>query len=324
MRIDLLSPDGNLYKANLHCHTQEHDSGAGFTTPTQIKNLYKSHGYSIISFTDYDKLSYKDYLNDDEFLALPGFEVMCHDPVTLKIYHFNCYPKYYGVKEGYFPLNLEFNIENANKLIKSYVDNDYLVTYNHPACTFHGSSYYDTEEFFGLKGIFAIEIYNHIVEKINLTGWSNVYYDAMLRNGHKIWAISADDNHSGNEELDAFPDSPYSKYMGGFVMIKAKELKHACIISALERGDFYSCVGKNGNAPQIHNMYIKDNIFYADFTPVKSVHLKNSVWHCPHKLSFNDDITHVAFEIDNTWTYIRLEIADSNGYKALGNPYFLK
>jgi len=70
-------------------------------------------------------------------------------------------------------------------------------------------------------------------------------------------------------------------------------------------------------------MYIEDDIFYADFTPVKSVYLKNSFWHCPHQLSFHDDITHVEFKIDKSWTYIRLEITDSNGYKALGNPYFI-
>ncbi len=323
MKIPLLPPGTNSYKANLHCHTKEFDSGTGFTTPLQIKELYKSHGYNIIAFTDYNKLTYKDYLNDDEFYALPGFEVLWNDPKTLKIYHFNCYPKYYGVKEDYFPLNLEFSLENANKLIKSYVDNDYLVTYNHPACSFHGSSFYKTEEFLGLKGIFAMEIYNNIVEKINRTGWSDVYNDAMLRKGRKLWAGAADDNHSGNKELDFPPDTPYSKYMGGFMMIKSKELTHVSIINALENGDFYSCVGNNGIAPQIHSMYIEDNIFYADFTPVKSVYLKNSVWHCPHQLSFNDDITHVEFKIDKTWTYIRLEIADSNGYKALGNPYFI-
>jgi hypothetical protein len=325
MKKFLLPLDSNVYKANLHCHTKEYDSGSGFTTPQQIKELYKSNGYNVIAFTDYNKLTYKDTLNDDEFLALPGFEAMLSDPKTLKIYHFNCFPKYYGVKEDYSPIKLEFNLENVNKLIKTYVDNDYLIIYNHPAASFHGSSLYETEEFLGLKGIFAMEIYNNIVEVINRTGWSDIYYDAMLRNGHKVWAIAADDNHSGRSEsyLDSPPDTPYSKYMGGFVMIKSKELSHVCIINALEKGDFYSCAGKNGIAPQIHSMYIEDNIFYADFTPVKSVYLKNSVWHCPHQLSFNDDITHVEFEIDKSWTYIRLEITDSNGYKALGNPYFL-
>ena len=325
MRINLLPPDGNVYKANLHCHTKEYDPGNGFSTPQQIKELYKSNGYSIIAFTDHNKFTYKDYLNDDDFMALPGFEVMWNDDKTLKIYHFNCFPKHCGVKEDYFLLNLEFNLENINKLIRFYVDNGYLVMYNHPAASFHGSSHYETEEFLSLKGIFAVEIYNNIVENINLTGWSNIYYDTMLRSGHKLWAVASDDNHSGSQELLAnnLPGTPYSDCMGGFVMIKAKELNHTNIINALEKGEFYSCVGKNGKAPQIYNMYIEDNIFYADFTPVKSVHLKNTIWHCPHQLSFNDDITHVEFEIDKIWKYIRLEITDTNGYKALGNPYFL-
>lgn len=323
MRIDLLPPDGNDYKANLHCHTKAHDLGMAFTTPLQIKELYKSKGYHVIAFTDHNKLTYKDYLNDPEFIALPGFEVTWNDAKTLKIYHFNCFPKYPGVKEDYFPLDLDLRIENINKLIKFYIDNHYLVVYNHPAASFHGCSFHETEDFLGLKGIFAVEIYNNIVEKINRTGWSDVYYDAMLRNGHKIWAISADDNHSGWESLDFPPDSPYSKYMGGFVMIRAKELRHECIIKALEKGAFYSCAGKDGEAPKIHKMYIENNIFYADFSPVKAVYLKNSCWNCPHKLSSNDDITHVEFKIDHTWTYIRLELIDSNGYKALGNPYFI-
>ncbi|HOP11439.1 MAG TPA: hypothetical protein PK629_08105 [Oscillospiraceae bacterium] len=322
MRVDLLPAEGNLYKANLHCHTKEIDSGYGFSTPQQIKELYKEHGYQIIAFTD-NKLSYKDYLNDDEFMALPGFEVHWENRKTLKIYHFNCYPKYYGVKEEYFPLDLECNLVNANKLIKSYVDNDYLVMYNHPACSFHGASHYETKEFFGLQNIFAMEIYNHIVEKMNRTGWSDVYYDAMLRNGRKIWAVATDDNHSGNKDFDAPPDSPYSSYMGGFIMIKAKELNHSNIINALEKGNFYSCVGKNGIAPQIHNMYIEDHVFYADFSPVKSVYLKNPIWHCPRQLSFNDDITHFETKIDDSWTYVRLEITDSDGCKALGNPYYI-
>lgn len=323
MSIELLPPEGNVYKANLHCHTKETDSGAGYTTPMQIKDLYKANGYQIVAFTDHNKLTYREELNEEGFLALPGFEAMWNDPESLKIYHFNCFPKHRGVKEAYFPLDLEFRLENVNKLIEHYVQNDYLVMYNHPAASFHGSARHETEDYLGLCGIFAMEIYNNIVEKINRTGGSDLYYDALLRSGRKLWAVAADDNHSGWENLDFPPDSPYSKYMGGFVMIKAKELNQESVIKALENGDFYACAGKNGVAPQIHRMYIEGNVFHADFTPVKSVYLKNSVWQCPHQLSSCDDITHVEFQIDPSWTYIRLEIIDSDGCRAYGNPYFL-
>lgn len=165
MRTDLLPPKGRTFKANLHCHTKTSDSGSGYATPPQIKALYRSHGYSIVAFTDHNKLSYKNELNDDTFLALPGFELMWNDPESLKIYHFNCFPKYEGVKENYFPMDAAFNVENVNRLIRWYTDNDYLVMYNHPAASFHGSFRHETADFLNLKGIFAAEIYNHIVEK---------------------------------------------------------------------------------------------------------------------------------------------------------------
>ena len=317
MRINLLPLEGNIYKANLHCHSKNYDSAAGLT-PSQLKDLYKSEGYNIIAFSEHEKLTYNDELNDNTFIALPAFETGLFDPKTRKIFHFNCFPKHYSVKENY--AKLEYSIENANNRIKSLVDDDYLVMYNHPVSSFH-----ESQEFLHLKGIFAMEIYNNVVEIINRTGWSDVYYDMMLRRGHKIWAIAADDCHTGNEYPVITPvGTPYSDCMGGFIMIKSKKLTHTSIISALENGDFYSCVGKNGKAPQIHNMYVEGNTFYAEFTPVKSVYLKNSYWHCPHQLSYNDDITHVEFEIDKTWKYIRLEITDMNGYKALGNPCFLE
>ena len=45
--------DKNLkqYKANLHCHTNISD---GRLTPLEVKELYKSHGYSVIAYTDHD------------------------------------------------------------------------------------------------------------------------------------------------------------------------------------------------------------------------------------------------------------------------------
>jgi len=284
----------------------------------QIKELYKSHGYNIIAFSEHEKLTYNDDLNDDVFMALPAFETGLFEPKTRKIFHFNCFPKHCGVKENY--ANLEYSVENANSRIKSLVEAGYLVMYNHPVSSFHESG-----EFLNIKGVFAMEIFNNVVEVINRTGWSDVYYDMMLRNGHRLWAIAADDCHAGTEYPVITPvDTPYSDCMGGFVMINANDLTHASIITALENGSFYACVGKNGKAPQIHDMYIEDGIFYADFSSVKSVYLKNSTWHCPHKLSYNEDITHVEFEIMNDWSYIRLEIVDANGHKALGNPYFIE
>ena len=54
MKKYLLPESGNFYKANLHCHTTLSD---GRLTPEEIKELYKSQGYSIVAYTDHNILS---------------------------------------------------------------------------------------------------------------------------------------------------------------------------------------------------------------------------------------------------------------------------
>jgi hypothetical protein len=72
MKKYLLPPNGNFYKANLHCHSTYSD---GELTPKQIKEIYLQQGYSIVAFTDHDILLSHQHLTDDKFLALNGLEL---------------------------------------------------------------------------------------------------------------------------------------------------------------------------------------------------------------------------------------------------------
>ena len=72
MRKYLLPRDGQFYKANLHCHTTVSD---GHLTPEQVKAAYRAKGYSIIAYTDHNILIPHDDLNDENFLALNGYEI---------------------------------------------------------------------------------------------------------------------------------------------------------------------------------------------------------------------------------------------------------
>ena len=67
MRKYLLPEKGNFYKANLHCHSTWSD---GKHTPSELKELYKSRGYSVLAITDHEGLFYHDELNDDEFASV--------------------------------------------------------------------------------------------------------------------------------------------------------------------------------------------------------------------------------------------------------------
>ena len=72
MRTYLLPESGRFYKANLHCHSNCSD---GRLSPAEIKELYKSRGYSIVAYTDHDVLLAHDELRDEAFLPLHGYEI---------------------------------------------------------------------------------------------------------------------------------------------------------------------------------------------------------------------------------------------------------
>ena len=76
MKKYLLPEEGKFYKANLHCHTSISD---GSYTPLQVKEMYKTQGYSVIAFTDHDVLVPHPELNDAAFLALNGYEIEIDD-----------------------------------------------------------------------------------------------------------------------------------------------------------------------------------------------------------------------------------------------------
>ena len=51
-------------------------------TPAQIKEVYKSHGYAIVAFTDHELLHDNSALTDDGFLALTGYEIAANGPAS--------------------------------------------------------------------------------------------------------------------------------------------------------------------------------------------------------------------------------------------------
>ncbi len=47
----LLKKDGQFYRVNLHSHSKVSDGGL---TPLEMKEMYKSAGYSAVAFTDHN------------------------------------------------------------------------------------------------------------------------------------------------------------------------------------------------------------------------------------------------------------------------------
>ena len=71
MKRFLISPEKNQYKANLHSHSTLSD---GKLTPQEMKDAYKSHGYSILCITDHERTCDHSDMTEPDFLMLTGYE----------------------------------------------------------------------------------------------------------------------------------------------------------------------------------------------------------------------------------------------------------
>ncbi|MBQ9112426.1 MAG: PHP domain-containing protein [Clostridia bacterium] len=270
MRRYVLPRDGNFYKANLHCHSTCSD---GRLTPKELKGIYKARGYSILAISDHNVLIDHSDLDDSEFVTLTSCEINvnkdspkghptipcyhinfyaedqhndvipCFDPVYLKDYQKGlgeC-QKYVG-ESGYTR-----DYGRINEMIAEFTRHGFIATVNHPTWSQQTLDDYRT-----LEGVFAMEIYNNGCYLEGYDEFNAHILDGMLRMGKRIFCVATDDDHN------KYPlDSPSCDSFGGFVMIKAHELTHASVISALRSGDFYASTG-----PEIKELYIEGDVLH--------------------------------------------------------------
>lgn len=334
----LLPKNGNFYKANLHSHSFLSD---GKLTPEEMKNLYKSHGYSVLAYTDHDIFIPHHDLTDENFLALSGFEAefnehnlrkmggtpckTCHlcfiakSPDIINQPCFNPNDAYisrskenvskvqYDKTKPFF--QREHTPESINEMIKTAREEGFFVTYNHPVWSFE-----TREDYINFDGMNAMEIYNTESFLLGYPEYNPYIYDEMLRSGKKIFAVAADDNHN------KYPEGhPLFASCGGFVMIKADELKYEKITDALFNGDFYA-----SNGPEIYDLYIEDekiHIKCSDCTKItKNSALRNTKIVCAEA---GESINEAVFDISLEDVYVRLSIFDKDGKFAHTNAYFL-
>ena len=328
MKKYLLPQGVNAYKANLHAHTNISD---GELTPAQLKDLYKSNGYSVVAYTDHDLLIAHDDLSDGDFLALPGFEAQFNGSnrypgvVNEKKCHicfiggktqpcWNPEYAYLGNAKDYIgsvkfdeetsPFIREYTPECISFMMKTAREKGFFITYNHPSWSLE-----NYEQYMKYEGMHAIEIFNYSVEKLGFQALAPHVYDDILRSGKKIFAVAADDNHNKKGVNDSF---------GGFVMIMAKELNHDSIMQALFNGDFYASTG-----PKFGDIYIEDNTLFVQCFDASSISLTTDArkTKCIHSEN-GEALNSAAFPLDFDCRYFRITIKDFNGNYAYTNPFY--
>ena len=322
--VELLPKDVTYYKANLHCHTVLSD---GRLTPGQIKEHYQERGYQIIAFTDHNHYGDHRELCDENFIAIAALETDMNQAGDMnwnrrRTWHMNwydtCPDQNREVKEALSRPQVAYeDMDAVNAYVEKMAQIGFIGCYNHPYWSLQ-----TCDEYTGLKGLWAMEIYNHGCEMDGLFGYHPQAYDEMLRNGRKIFCVASDDNHNSMAADSGLYDS-----FGGYVMIGARSFTYDGVMEALKRGDFYSCCAPDGQeeAPRILEFTLEGKHVHISCTPAEKIFLKSEGRNC-HRAAARpgETITEADFELDGEEGYIRLDISDGKGRHTVSNACFLK
>ena len=308
MRTYLLPKGGNLYKANLHCHTTVSD---GKFTPAQIKDFYKSKGYHAVAFTDHQTCVPHPELTDRDFIALTGLEIAFGIGKATSIHA--CGISRDPMARLDFPNQREDDIDDLNRGIALLNENGFITTLNHPRWS--GIAPADLAR---IQGYVNMEVVNGYEMILDGYGDSSACYEAELRTGRKIRPLATDDTH---EKCSA--DLPGFEYFQGYTILKAPELSYRALIEALDQGNFYATTG-----PVIHNLWLEYGILHLECDPVRGVYVHGNLYR--HRASFitaDDAITVLDLDIHAAFAdsdYLFLKVVNTRGECAWVPPLWLK
>ena len=335
MRKYLLPELGNYYKANLHTHSDYSD---GKLSVEEIKEYYKEHGYSVISYTDHDVFITHNDLTDDDFLVLNGYEIEVGQPLSeaspitgnQKTCHMCLIATEPGMqtpvcwhREKYIPAKSlphkdevkfdpdepdyirVYSHEGVSDMMRLGRENGFFVTYNHPTWSCE-----DYSDYIGYENMHAMEIMNNTCICSGYPEYNERVYDDMLRAGKRIFCTATDDAHGKGSMC------------GCYIMVKADKLEYKTIIDAIMRGDFYSSEG-----PEIKALYFEDGNVTIETSSAAEIRFTTGIRKSKRvQKNGDEELTSATFElpIDKDAYYFRITVTDERGKHAYTNAYFTK
>lgn len=332
MKYFLLPETGNFYKANLHSHSTVSD---GTLTPKQMKELYKSRGYSILVCTDHEIMVPHHDLTEEDFLLLTGFELgfderwkpdflnarvcdlcvisLSPDNNVQPCFHRTQYhnPERNGeieFDENEHDFVREYNAQCINAAIAKCREKGFFVTYNHPTWSLE-----HYEDYIKYTGMNAMEICNFSSFVDGYDEYNSKAYDDFLRKGERLFCIATDDNHNRRDPNCRMWDS-----FGAFTVVKAPKLTYECVAEALKNGNFYASQG-----PEIYSLVLEDGILHVECSEADKVVCTVNKRRCMSR--YNEEtglITKADFELKKDDGFFRVTVIDKNGLKADTNAYF--
>ena len=332
--IELIAKAKNQYKANLHCHSVLSD---GHKTPQELKEMYRAHGYSVLSITDHEVPFNHSNLAEKDFLMLTGYEAYIrpdpsavYDPYSPEIHlnlfakepeneTFICYNPSYAkyihhtrppeeLKRAGSERTREYNLAYIQEFIDTARENGYLVSYNHPYWSMESE-----ETILSYQNCFSMEICNGSSRLSNGLEYSAPLYDRMLLAGKHIFCHAGDDNHNTAPDGSAGSDS-----FRAYTYILADELTYPAIIRAMEKGDFYASRG-----PVLHAVSADGRKIHVECSPAKHIYVYTGS-KSPLRVHAEDGacLTCADLEVDKRARYVRVSVFDESGNSADTRGFF--
>lgn len=330
MKRMLFGGKKNFYKGNMHCHSNLSD---GRLSPKELKDYYKSNGYSILAITDHEHINNNSYLDDEDFLTITSCEIAIKEfpnestlrNHNMKVCHLNlyakeqsndynvCYSEVYdhfsakerrrGLKRPHKDFERVYCSDGINNIIKTANARGFFVAYNHPRWSLENYGDYN-----GYEGLWGVEIYNTSCNVGGMYEYDINVVDDFLRDGKRVFATSGDDNHNISD--DSF---------GTFIMVNSNKLKYAEIIDALLKGDFYTSTG-----PEIYEISEGDLTVTVKCSNAKKISLSTKGRRAASIIAEKDSfINEAVFNLKETDGYFRLSVIDENGRRADSQSFFL-
>ncbi len=339
MKQYLLPQNGRFYKVNMHAHTTISD---GSQTPEEVKELYKSHGYSAVAFTDHEIMLDHSDLTDDEFIAITAYEygldkseknpfpALYEGPLKSREHaekvHLNLYSKdphdtrmvccdlkyIWGNSAKYRSVakyvdvsdyQRKYSVAGVNEVIKAARDRDMLVVYNHPNWSMNTSSLYCH-----LENLTGLEIMNGDGGADSDMEEVPHVYQEMARSGQRIICVGGDDNHSRGCSLLCF------------TMVKADSLTYENLMKGLECGNCYASSG-----PEIFELFIEDGKVTVKTSDAVGIYLHTAGRRCEHKFPEKDGafVNEATFTVYPDDVLFRISVRDKAGHHAFTRYYYM-
>ena len=305
-KIYLLPKTGNLYKANLHCHSTVSD---GSFTPEELKKMYMEKGYHAIAYTDHRACVPHTELTDSGFVALTGIENafgigrgtsvhicgISRDPLK-------CFDRPDVADDGN---------DSINRGIRLLSDDNFITTLNHPrwsGISAHNISLLDRVD--------NIEIVNGYEMIQDGYGNSSAIYELELRRGRRAMPIATDDSHRTKGERQAGHE-----YFRGFTMLTCGALTYDSLIGALDSGSFFASTG-----PILSELWLDGNTLHIECSPVSGIYVHGSLYkHRAAVIEDEDTIRCIDIDLGNIFAdsdYIFVQAVDTKGNRAWSVPYW--